>query len=505
MSDGAPSVRPTAATPTATNGSARPVPTVAATPPVPVVVEEPPPPVQQLPRGTVVQATAGAPLPDGRTVLQLTAPQRLTLPVLLPDPPPPGTQLRLRVLVPGIPTRLALLPALPHPQAPAEAPSQARSQAPPQTLRAAGPGATAGGVPQPTVSAPVPRLLAVGDVVRGIVRPTAPRLPIPVLPSLTPRSGIPNPGAAASPQPGPATFRILAIQPPTAKAAPQASAPAPAADKTLTGTVQTSAAGTTTVRTPSATITLDQAVRAPVGSRVVLHLGPAGRPPPATVAPLAALGTALPSLPNALDVLSTTAPVEAAHIRDNVVPATGPRLTTGLVFLLAALNRADFAGWLGQSAARALNQLPPETMAPRLGEEFAQLVRSSSEPMPGEWRAMALPLFHGEEFDHLKLFIQGDADNDADDAHDTRFVIEADLSQLGPIQLDGVVRDTTKFDLTLRTTRALADAQQTELSNLFTAAGAAANFAGTLKFEVLPVLPTPAIDDAPATTMGVFA
>lgn len=507
MSDAAPTVHPSPGAPAAGNGSARQAVVPAATTPVPVVVEEPPPQIQQLPRGAILPATVGPQLTDGRVVLQLTSPLHLSLHVELPNPPPPGTELRLRVVTPGAPTRLVMLPQ-PTTTVAAKAPNAAGLAAKtPAPL-------TTGNVTSGNLLSPSPLNISPGKTVSGIIQPLFGRTSFttPVAPH-----GLPSLPAGHQPgwQPTTATFRILAIHPPNtpgqvatppaALAAPAKANPASPMAKTVTGTVQHSSARTTTVQTPSATITLQQPASVPAGSQIVLRLEAGALPLTATAAPLATLGAALPSLPNALDVLSTMAPAEAAYVRETVVPTTGPRLTTGLLFFMSALNRADFAGWLGGTAARALQALPPETLAPRLAEEFTQLARSSAEPMPGEWRAMPLPLFHGEEFHHLRLFIQGDGANEQDRPGDTRFVIEADLSQLGPIQLDGRVRDTTKFDLTLRTTRPLSESQQGDLTNLFAEAGTAANFAGTLHFEVLPVLPTPAIDDAPPTTMGVFA
>lgn len=471
---GAAPASPTAPSASSVNSTAPPASASGAllpqTPTNTVTIPAPPAKLTQLPANTLISATIGAPLPGGRVLLQVQSPQKLALPVPWPNPPSPGTLVRFRLTIVGQTATLHLQPS-------------ATTAFDPQLAARAG-------APSP---APRPTQLQAGDLIRGELQP----------PARTPTSTstpTPNGPARSTDAARQVALRVLTINPPGQHQT------IGSRNAILAGVIRASPAATsTTLSTAAGVINFYHPLPTPPGSQVLFRIE--SGPLPAAAGGVSSLGTltkAMPSLRDGLDALAMAAPHEASQIRDNVLPTTGPRLAAGMLFFLSALSGGALQGWLGVTAARILQQLPADGRGAHLPDEFATMARTAGESLNGEWRATALPIFHGETLNNLRLFIHRNT-NDEDDNPGTRFVVEADLTQIGPIQLDGLVRGEQNFDLTLRSTRPLSEQWRNDLANLFSQAGAAANFGGNLSFEVLSALPTPALAGAPHRTLGLFA
>ena len=103
----------------------------------------------------------------------------------------------------------------------------------------------------------------------------------------------------------------------------------------------------------------------------------------------------------------------------------------------------------------------------------------------------ALPFLDGAELVPLRLFLRHHTDEepsaDGDRRLGLRFVLEAELSRLGLIQLDGLVRGRI-FDLVVRSPRALDPNLQRDLRAIFAGAAVAASFSGKLDFQSSPIV-----------------
>jgi hypothetical protein len=168
-----------------------------------------------------------------------------------------------------------------------------------------------------------------------------------------------------------------------------------------------------------------------------------------------------------------------------MVPRPGPKLTSGLLFFLAALG-GDVGRWLGNQAMQALKSAGRETLRTRLGQDFGQLSRLSESP-GGDWRLFFIPLLDGDQVQQLRLFLRhgqqgpGGSGGEEDD-EPTRFVVELELSHLGDLQLDGLVRDK-RFDLILRTRAPLPDFMRRDIAQIFQDANGASGYAGNIGFQ----------------------
>jgi hypothetical protein len=117
-----------------------------------------------------------------------------------------------------------------------------------------------------------------------------------------------------------------------------------------------------------------------------------------------------------------------------------------------------------------------------------------------------LPLMHDGSLRQIRLYLRerfgsGEQENEK---HGTRFVIEASLSHLGNIQLDGLVR-SARFDLMVRTQEPLLAAMRSEISALFARANEEFGVQGRINFQVQERFPVDPTDELSEHAVGVYA
>jgi hypothetical protein len=252
-------------------------------------------------------------------------------------------------------------------------------------------------------------------------------------------------------------------------------------------------AGRPVVLTPLGTLTLE--IRAPLqaGSRLTFELPggalPSGYPGAATPGP-AALGTlahSWPALEEALRALQEVAPpgVAAATLQE-VIPQPGSRLASGLLFFLSALGAGDVTRWIGNQASQALRGAGRDSLLSRLGQDFGQLGRLADN-QGGDWRLFFMPLYDGDQLRQLRLFLrhgrhEQDGGGAQDDEDQTRFVVEVEMTRLGDLQLDGLVRDR-RLDLILRSRAPLPEFMRRDIMQIFHDANQITGYQGSLGFQ----------------------
>lgn len=374
-----------------------------------------------------------------------------------------------------------------------------------------GSAAVAAGAPhQPNASLPAARTAAAGSGVSATAAVNAPARPgaLPGTPGTTARpaaaaiAGGVNPAAAS-----PLTVRVLAT------AAP--GAPAMVAAQALTGTVlATAAAGQTAIQTSSGVLILAGTSDLPAGSQVLLQVvARPGTVVPASVADRQVqlwrtIANGWPALDEVIEAVQAAAPEAAARLVAGALPQTGPRLATGIVFFMAALFGGRLQDWLGNDLARVIERAGRPALMARLRDEFGHLGRLANEPVSSDWRVVPLPLLHNGVVEQLRLYLRRDrADRDPEAARDnksTRFVIEAQLSRLGALQLDGLV-GPRRFDLIIRSHAALPADLRQAIGALFRQAGTDTDFVGGIAFQTAAVFPVAPLDQIDGHAIGLFA
>ena len=296
--------------------------------------------------------------------------------------------------------------------------------------------------------------------------------------------------------------KIVNVQPPAAGAetasprppAPAASGASLAPGTTLTGVAtHATRASHTVIRTDLGTMALE--TRTPLAQGTLLQLEVTDRAvfPPAGSADAEgrlALARDWPSLNAAIAALEQDAPRVARALVETVIPRADTQLAANVLSFLVALRGGSLVNWLGGGPARTLQRLRPDAFN-RLSDDFRSLARSADEPAAGDWRVTVVPFHDRQELRPITLYLRRDRDADGEDAErgrdDTRFVVDVELSRLGHMQLDGLVRGQDKrFDLIVRSERPLPPWMRDDIREIFAEASALTGLKGGTSFHAGP-------------------
>ena len=307
------------------------------------------------------------------------------------------------------------------------------------------------------------------------------------------------------------TVKILSLQ----TAGPEA--PAPVSAELAKGTTQTATLtgrtvmGQPLVHTPAGTLALATRTTLPSGSTVTFEITNTPVPLEARLRADAAaprqellMSRDWQALKEAIAVLQIAEPMVAQQVLDTLVPRPDAQLAANVLFFLAALRGGDIRSWLGEEPSRALQRHKPDLLS-RLSDEFRILGRMAEEPVSGDWRIAVVPFNSGEELKQIRVFMrrhgsQEDEDGDGGD-QGTRFIVDVELSRLGRLQLDGLVRGGNKrLDLIVRSTTMLPAHMRDEIRRIFQDACEVTGITGGTTFQCTPpdfieISPDAVIDD----------
>ncbi|MHB1206278.1 MAG: hypothetical protein ACYCZX_11960, partial [Rhodospirillaceae bacterium] len=387
-------------------------------------------------------------------------------------------------------------------------------------------GATAPALPPTVPPAPsAPIVVSAPGVTAATVIQTAPSIPSPLGPSPAPvaQPAMPSTPAAVMDLPVVAVGTPPTPQPAVVVAGPQGLPPPPPTppiviqgeppQAVLTGVVIRSTPNAPPViATNLGEIQLNVRANLPVGTRVSVEVTmqlspqPGAAPPPLPIAALPLSGPPLggtivgwPNLSEALVQLSRADPVAAAQFAE-AIPDGGPRTTVAIIAFAQAMRSGDSRAWPGDTNLRALESLGPRGahLARQIGDEVQALSARANDAGGSEWRALPVPWNADGRIDRIALVTRREGDTDDAGGRKngrgggTRFLLNLDLSRLGPLQLDGMFRkDSRGFDLMIRTKQPLPDALRLELTGVFGASTAAMGLKGALSFQVVRKFPDP--------------
>jgi len=259
-------------------------------------------------------------------------------------------------------------------------------------------------------------------------------------------------------------------------AAPPLRDDATAADAILKASVAPSTSGETVLDTPVGLLTLARRLNLPAGTTLGLQRLSLAAPDAPAETPLAQR-TSWPALDQALQVLDRAAPELAARLRSDLTPRSGAQLAGTLLFLVNALSNGS---WPGTKSTSVLDVAGHRALHERLDGDVAEL-RQLAQPASGDWRIFVLPLLDGGVVRPVRLYLRRRQAGRAPADQGARFVLDVDLSRLGAVQLDGLVRQQ-RFDLVLRSHRAIPPEIRQAITQVFHDASSAAGLSGDIIF-----------------------
>lgn len=453
--------------------------TPAAAPATPIATPQPQLPVgpQPLPLGAMWQPAGPTPFVQTGLISALVT-QTLSAPDILAAPP------QNPMPTPATPQAPA---GQPTPQIP---PPQTTTSPLPPTFAALGM-ATGSELTLKIVSVQLP-----GAPV--MTAPVAPTVPMPA--PAPPQALFATPAPAAPPPPA-QTLTIAGPQglPPAPPQPPSVVQPAAPLAFT-TGTVVAVNNAVPVIAVEGAEVQLNVRANLPLGTKIVFEVAATQAPRISMPVPLPAMNVPLsgpagaqtgwPTLTESLSVLQRSDPIAAQQLAQ-AIPDGGPRTAAAVISFVQAMRSGDSRQWPGDTSLRALERAGPRGahLASTLSAEVAELATRGRDS-GAEWRALPIPWNAGGEIDRVALVTRREGDGETDGATGkkgggTRFLIDLNLSRLGPMQLDGMFKkDLRAFDMVMRTKTALPDDMRHDLIGLFADSNAAMGLKGGLTFQV---------------------
>ncbi|MBL8705456.1 MAG: hypothetical protein JNM30_11450 [Rhodospirillales bacterium] len=210
------------------------------------------------------------------------------------------------------------------------------------------------------------------------------------------------------------------------------------------------------------------------------------------------------TLRRTIEALVQQNPQAAQSALGRAVAQPGDRLAAGLLFLVAAMRGGDIGALLGEPAIRSLERAGRGGLLRRLNDELGVLNKLATEAS-GEWRAFFLPVQPPDgPITPVRMFFRQPRKNQKQGEQATRFVVETELTRLGPIQIDGLAK-ATRLDLILRTREALPAEAQTEIDRIFQSAAADGRFTGSIGFQAVERFPIDPLEEIGHPVHGVTA
>lgn len=173
----------------------------------------------------------------------------------------------------------------------------------------------------------------------------------------------------------------------------------------------------------------------------------------------------------------------------NILPNKGgpSQMSQAMLLFLAAAKSGDIDNFLGKDLVQWLRQQGQGKLLDGLRSELGHLARLSADNVSGDWKAISFPYYADGQIDKIRMFYrrQGSGDDSEESEKSgglTRFVLDLDLSQMGNVQIDGLIRDK-RLDLILRTRQPFSEAVRQVLRQKYTGALELGEFSGELHFH----------------------
>jgi hypothetical protein len=248
------------------------------------------------------------------------------------------------------------------------------------------------------------------------------------------------------------------------------------------------------------------ALNLPLGSEIILQpiTAPTAHPTPVATSLAPAMpfdlmrGWAWPAFDDTFDLLQQTQ-IQQGIATDNAATLPLPnaaqpgKIPAALLFFMAAVRAGDLGGWLGERALNALRRdstIKAGDILSRIGRDFSGLTRMADQPVSQDWRAMAFPFLYQGDLTKIHLYYrhqdaQKHKDSDSPDEKSTRFIFDLHLSQMGDVQLDGLMK-SKRLDMVVRSEQPFSATMQQEMRRAYHAALEAGGLHGDLLFQNRP-------------------
>ncbi|MBI1327356.1 MAG: hypothetical protein GC136_06895 [Alphaproteobacteria bacterium] len=195
------------------------------------------------------------------------------------------------------------------------------------------------------------------------------------------------------------------------------------------------------------------------------------------------------SLRNLLQYLAITAPQTGQQLA-NIIPNLGApqNLGAAALLILALVRGGDMKGWLDSrlplTAKNTKDPVGAELL--KLLQDDLKKISSSTTTVKhesGEWRVQQLPFLWQNEITPINIYSRFQREEtEQQENTGKRFVIQLNLSRIGPLQVDGFLREQ-QLDTIIRTNLPFSPAMQEQLSVVYATAMQKSNLTGQIIFH----------------------
>jgi hypothetical protein len=208
--------------------------------------------------------------------------------------------------------------------------------------------------------------------------------------------------------------------------------------------------------------------------------------PPAwrSIFPLMQPSALWPVMDDIFQSFAQTTP-QAAQILGRIIPSPGTPANMGPAILLfaAALRSGDLQTWMGEKKLDMLQKLGKGALLQSLSSETSSLTRAN-ETANSDWRSLPIPMLWQNEISKVMFHVRKEPaeDGSPNGESGTRFIMDLDLTRMGEVQLDGLVRGN-RLDLIVRTKEAVSNSMQEAMKKAYADALHGTQIYGEMGFQ----------------------
>ena len=154
---------------------------------------------------------------------------------------------------------------------------------------------------------------------------------------------------------------------------------------------------------------------------------------------------------------------------------------------------------LGESTINNLQQSSHSDLLQKFSQELTNIANNFNPPTTNneaKWQTIIMPFMFGNSLEQARISVKDDSKKNKNSSDKTtggvRFIVEVDLSELGGVQMDGLVRkqqSNTVFDLMLRTNTTFSPEDKAEITSIYNNIAEQTGFSGTIAFQTTKDFP----------------
>lgn len=157
----------------------------------------------------------------------------------------------------------------------------------------------------------------------------------------------------------------------------------------------------------------------------------------------------------------------------------------------------NFEDWLGAEVIKTLKNSDKKELVDEIKKSFDQVANifAEKQEIKNNWQMMLVPFLADEQIKTARFFVKNfQEENEHKHSHSegSRFVVEIELEETGPIQLDGLIRkaeNNISFDMVIRSQKEFSDESRSNIINIYSDIMLASGYKGMISFQIAKDFP----------------